>query len=338
MRPMTRHLPGALGMLAALLALGAAAPERPLSVREFEAPVLAFPTGIAVATDGAVWIASTFADKLVRFDPATSQLREVSLELRTHPVGVLADPGGAIWYAASGLGRVGRLDPGTSTPKEFGIPAMLTARNAIPSPWLLARDPADGNVWFTVHSDGTLGRLPRGAEPVRRGFAVTEIKLGSPELRPDGIAADGRGGIWVAEPGADRLARVSAADGTISAVALAKGSRPRGVAAAPDGSIWVTLFGSHELLRLDPLTRDVRTWPMPSGPHSSPWAIAVAGSGLVWVAEFMGDAIVRFDPGSGRMTAVALPTPRSRVRALAVDARERVWYAGSASGRLGVIE
>ena len=314
-------------LLATALLVGAAQPERPLSVREFEQPVLAFPTGIAASPDGAVWIASTFADKLVRFDPRTGQSKEFQLELRAHPVGLLADPGGSIWFAASGLGR-----------KEFGIPAMLTARNAIPSPWFLARDPTDGAMWFTVHSDGMVGRLPRGAQPVHRGFAVSEIKLGAAEVRPDGIAADGRGGIWVAEPGADRLVRIGSTDKSLTPLPLPAGSRPRGVAAGPDGSIWVTLFGTHQLLQIDPLTLQTRSRPMPSGTGSSPYAVAVGASGTVWVAEFMGDRIVRFDPGTERMTAIALPTPRSRVRALAVDAEGRVWYAGSASGRLGMIE
>ena len=325
-------------LLATALLIGAAPPERSLSVREFEQPVLVFPTGIAASPDGAVWIASTFADKLVRFDPRTGQSKGFQLELRAHPVGLLADPGGSIWFAASGLGRVGRLDPGDEAPKEFGIPAMLTARSAIPSPWFLARDPKDGDMWFTVHSDGIVGRLPRGAQPVHRGFAVSEIKLGPAELRPDGIAADGRGGIWVAEPGADRLVRISSADKSLTPLPLPAGSRPRGMAAGPDGSTWVTLFGTHQLLQLDPVTLHTRSWPMPSGPGSSPYAVAVGASGTVWVAEFMGDTIVRFDPGTERMTAFALPTPRSRVRALTVDAVGRVWYAGSMSGRLGMIE
>ncbi len=335
---LARPVPALGVLLVAALLLGAAQPERPLSVREYGDPVLAFPNGIAVTPDGAVWIASTFADKLVRFDPRVGQYKEYPLALRAHPIGLLADPRGAVWFAASGLGRVGRLDPGAETPKEFGIPAMLTARNAIPSPWLLARDPKDGDVWFTVHSDGMVGRLPHGAEPVHRGFAVSEIKLGAADLRPDGIAADGGGGIWIAEPGADRLVRISTADRSLTPLPLPPGSRPRGVAAGPDGTIWVTLFGTHQLLQLDPSTLQTRSWPMPSGPGSSPYAIAVADSGAVWVAEFMGDKIVRFDPPTERMTAVSLPTPRSRVRAIAVDGQGRVWYAGSASGRLGVVE
>jgi len=108
----------------------------------------------------------------------------------------------------------------------------------------------------------------------------------------------------------------------------------------PTGLVLTTfvLGQGPESLVLDPVTLHTRSWPMPSGQGSSPYAVAVGASGTVWVAEFMGDRIVRFDPATERMTAIALPTPRSRVRALAADTEGRVWYAGSASGRLGVIE
>ena len=327
-----------VAVIAAALLLGAAPAERRLSVREFEQPVLAFPTGIAAASDGAIWIASTYADKLIRFDPRTAQSREFPLPKHAHPVGLLSDSAGGVWFAASGLAFLGHQDPGGGTPKEFAIPSILTAHAAFPAPWAIARSPTDGELWFSVHSSGIVGRLERGAEPVRRGFAVREVKVGPAKLRLDGIAADGRGGVWVAEPGGDQLARIASSDGAVTPLPLPAGSRPRGVAAGPDGSVWVTLFGAHELLRLDPVTLRMRSWPMPSGPGSSPYALAVAPSGAVWVAEFMGNRIVRFDPREERMTAVALPTPRSAVRALAVDADGRVWYAGSESGRLGVIE
>ena len=323
--------------LAVALLIGAAPVERRLSVREFEQPVLAFPTGIAAASDGAIWIASTYADKLIRFDPRTAQSREFPLPKHAHPVGLLSDSAGGVWFAASGLAFVGRQDPGGGTPKEFAIPSILIATAAFPAPWAITRSPTDGELWFSVHSSGIVGRLARGAEPVHRGFAVREIKVGPGELRLDGIAADARGGVWVAEPGGDQLARI-ASDGAVTPLPLPAGSRPRGVAAGPDGSIWVTLFGAHVLLRLDSATLRMRSWPMPSGFGSSPYAVAVAPSGAVWVAEFMGNQIVRFDPREERMTTVAVPTPRSAVRALAVDADGRVWYAGSESGRLGVIE
>jgi virginiamycin B lyase len=336
MTPRSGILSAAAILLTTVLT-GLAQSAEALSVREFEQPALTFPTGVAVAPDGGIWIASTYADKLVRFDPRSGQSREFPLALRSHPVGLLAEPAGAVWYAASGLGHVGRLEP-DGKPREFAIPSMLRARSAIPSPWSITLDSRRSEIWVTVHSGGLVGRLPLSAAPQRRGFGVSEIGLGGAALRPDGIAADGRGGVWVAELGADRLARIGSADGSVTQVPLPVGSRPRGIAAGPDGVIWVTLFGVNQLLRLDPASLRTRTWPMPSGARSSPYAIGVTDAGVVWVAEFVGNAIVRFEPRTERMTVVALPTPRSRVRALAVDARGRVWFAGSASGRLGVVE
>lgn len=332
-----------LGLVLSALALGT--PTAPLTaerpphdvVREVEAPVLTFPTGLAVAADGGVWIASTYADRLVRFDPATGAARTIRLPQRTHPVGLLADARGAIWYAGSGLGLVARLEPDGTTVREFAIPSIVTAKFAIPSPWSLATDPVGGQVWFTVHSDGIVARVPADAQPIRRSFVVTELKLGGPEVRPDGIAVDGRGVVWVAELGVDRLARIDPRSG-VSRVELPPGSRPRGVGAAPDGAIWVTLFARHELLRVDPVSLATRSWPMPAGRVSHPDAIVVDRAGAVWVSELSANRIARFEPGRERFTEFPLPTSRSGVRALAVDAQGRVWFVGSYSGRLGVIE
>ena len=287
------------------LAAGAAlaAPPGPAFVaREVDAGRLTFPLGLAVAPDGAVWLASTYADRLVRFDPASGRRSEVALPLRSHPVGLLVDGRGALWYAASGLGVVGRID-GTGKPKEFPVPAIARSRSAIPSPWALALDRHAGALWFTVQSDGLVGHLPSDAAPRRRGFAVTEIPLGPPTVRPEGIAADGRGGVWVAELGTDRLAHVTAG-GVARRVSLPQGSRPRAVAVGPDGAVWASLFGAHRLLRLDPVTLRTTEWPMPSAPRSSPFAVAVDGGGAVWVSESAADTVARFDPrprgGAGR--------------------------------------
>jgi virginiamycin B lyase len=328
-----------LALTLSALGLAAAGPGVPAErvVRELESPVLTYPTGLAVAADGGVWIASTYADRLVRVDAATGATRTVELPQRSHPAGLLADARGAVWYAGSGLGLVARIEPDGHTVREFAIPSMLTARYAIPSPWSLAADPARGQVWFTVHSDGLAARVPVDAMPVRRGFVVTEVRLGGPEVRPDGIAVDRHGVVWVAELGADRLARIDP-QGGVSRLVLTPGSRPSGVATAPDGAIWVTLFGRHELLRVDPVSLARRAWPMPSGGSSNPGAIVVDPGSAVWVSELTANTIARFEPGPERFTTFPLPTPRSGVRALATDPHGRVWFVGSYSGRLGVIE
>jgi virginiamycin B lyase len=76
---------------------------------------------------------------------------------------------------------------------------------------------------------------------------------------------------------------------------------------------------------------------MPSGARSNPWAIALDATGAVWTAEFTANTITCFDPRLARFTVWSVPTRAAGVRALAADASGRVWFVGSASGRLGVV-
>ncbi len=324
-----------LSLTMPLLGTGLARAE---TVREFPLPTSAFPGGVAVAPDGGVWVSVMHADTLLRFDPASNRFTAVKLQKRSYPRGLLVDSRGDLWYAASGLGLVGRLSQEGGTPKEFAIPSIVIPRKALPAAWALALDRRGGEVWFTVHSEGLVGRVGVGAEPVRRGFRVRELKLGELTVRPDGIAADSRGGIWVAELGANRLARIDSGDGSIRRLPLPPGSSPRGLATAPDGAIWAGLFQSHRLLRVDPSSFKMRAWPMPSGERSSPYAVTVDSAGGVWVSEYSANTIVRFDPTTERFRVFPLPTPRSRVQAIAADREGRLWYVGGFSGRLGVIE
>ncbi len=305
-------------------------------VKEFERPVLTYPTAVAVAPDGSVWIASTYADTLVRFDPERERSEEVKLPLRSHPAGLLVDARGAVWFSATGL--VGRLARASARASEFAVPSVVAAKYSSPMPWLLALDAARDEVWFTIHSHGAVGRVSARAEVSRGVFAPRELKLGDASSRPYGIAADGRGTIWVAEMGADRVTGIDAAGGGLRRLRLPPGSRPRGVAVGTDGSIWVTLFGTGRLLRLDPGSLGTRDWLLPSGAGAGPAAVAVDRRGRVWVSAYGANTIVRLEPSTGGFESFPLPTPYSRVQAIATDARGRLWYVGSFSGRLGVIE
>jgi virginiamycin B lyase len=324
-------------LIAAAIGVVVSTTARGEGLRELPGPRLTFPTGLTSCPDGAIWIASTFADTLLRIDAASGASSEFRLELGSQPTGLVCDRRGAVWFAASGRGYVGRLEPGADKPKEFAVPSIATVRNAIPAPRALAIHAARDEVWFTIESDGIVGRVKVTAEPVRRGFAVTELKLGESTIRPNGIAVDGAGAVWIAELGADRLTRIDPTDDSLRRVALAPGSQPSGAAAAPDGAVWITLLGSHGLVRLDPRTLLVRAWTMPSRP-SSPDAVVVDHAGAVWVSELAGNRLLRFEPATERFTSLALPVPRSAVRALAVDPAGRVWFVGSYSGRLGRVE
>jgi virginiamycin B lyase len=305
------------------------------TVREFPVPQALFPTGLAVAADGTVLIADRHGDRLIRFAPDTQRFSHLDLEANTLPREVTVDGRGSVWLAASGVGRVDRLAPGAQRPQQFAPPSLLGSRT-IPAPWGLGLSPARDVLWFTLGT-GLVGRVPVAAEVPRHAFVVEEVRVGTAADRLEGIAVGPGDVAWVALAGSDHLARIGPARHP-RRVALPADSRPRAVAVAPDGAVWVTLFGSHRLLRLDSVSLAVRTWPLPSGDRAAPSAVAVDGGGAVWVADYEGNAIVRFDPGRERFVSFAVPTPRARVQALAVDPRGRIWYIGALSRRLGVIE
>lgn len=294
---------------------------------------LTFPTGLASCPDGSIWVASTYSDTLVRLDPVSGSLREVRLPLASHPAGLACDRRGAVWFAASGLGLVGRLDPGVEKAKEFVLPSTATARTIL-VPRAIAIHPGRQEAWFTVESDGIVGRVKLDAEPVRRGFVVTELKLGERMIRPHGITVDAVGAVWVTELGADRVTRIDPGDESFRRFDLPPDSRPFDAASAPDGGVWITLLGAGALVRFDSGTLRQRTWALPSEP-SSPAAVVVDNVGGVWLSDLSGNRLLRFDQVAERFTSFSLPVPRTGARALAVAPTGRVWFVGATSGRLG---
>ena len=283
----------------------------PQAIAELAAPTFTFPAGVVAAPDGAIWVASTFADQLVRVDPVSLRATVVQLPLHSHPVGLAADARGHIWFAGSGVGLAGRLTPGVARAAEFPPPSLLRAAATVPSVSAIAVEPGGGSVWFTVGPHSTVASVPIVAESLRRGSPVKEVTLGPGRGRPDGIAVDREGAAWVTELAGDALVRV-AGDGTVRRLPLPPGSRPRGVAVAPDGQVWVALFGRNELLQVKSRTGATRSWPMPSGARSHPWALAIDGWGGVWTSEFTADTVTCFDPGRARFAVWSVPTRGSR--------------------------
>jgi len=308
----------------------------PPQITELADPRFTFPTGITTAPDGAIWVASTLADQLVRVEPVSRRSSAVRLPLRSHPVGLAADAEGRIWFAASGVGLLGRLTPGAARAAEFPPASLLQKPVSLPFVSAVALDRRGGNAWFTVGPEAVVASVPIASEHLRRGAVGREVTFGPRRSRPQALAVDADGAVWVAGLADDALTRIGP-DGGIRRVGLPAGSRPRGVAVAPDGDVWVTLFGSHRLLRVERASGETQSWAMPSGARSNPWAIAVDAAGGVWTSEFTANTVTCFDPRRARFATWSVPTRGAGVRALAVDAVGRAWFVGSHSGRLGLV-
>jgi len=59
---------------------------------------------------------------------------------------------------------------------------------------------------------------------------------------------------------------------------------------------------------------------------------------MVFADEINANTVVRLNPTNGELRVVKLPTENTGIRKMIVDAGGRVWYMGSHSGKLGMIQ
>ena len=82
------------------------------------------PYGMAVASDGTIWIAYNGTNKIGALDPDTMEVRYYEVpdaSSRIRRLGLTSD--GMVWYGNSTRGRLGRLDPQTGEVREWPSPS-----------------------------------------------------------------------------------------------------------------------------------------------------------------------------------------------------------------------
>jgi virginiamycin B lyase len=292
-------------------------------VTEWDVPTPKFARDPAPAPDGSMFITVMQGDRIARFDPVTRKFREWDLPTGAKPHGLLVDRQGIVFYTGNGNGTIGRLDPVTGKVTEFRTPKGGDPHTLIQA--------ADGTIWFTEQSADRIGRLDAASGAIRE----YETR-GSPY----GLAMSKDGAIWFCQLSGHRLGRLDPATGNITEVELPRGTGPRRVAANADGSIlWWAFHGSNELVKFDPIARKIlKKYALPAGRGGGAYAVTVDGAGFPWVNEISDNTVVRLDPATEKMQVIKLPTPNTGIRKMIIAADGRLWYMGSHSGKIGMIE
>lgn len=80
---------------------------------------VSFPNGIAIDSDGNVWISEHYGNKIAEFDPSTDQLVEFPIPCCSSNVGgpysLALGPNGTVWFVEISGGAIGELKPDNST-------------------------------------------------------------------------------------------------------------------------------------------------------------------------------------------------------------------------------
>jgi len=291
-------------------------------VREWDVPTPKFARDPAPAPDGTLYIAVMQGNKIAQFDPATQKFREWDLPSGAKPHGLIVDKQGMVFYTGNGNGTIGKLDPATGKVVEYKAPSGGSPHTLIQAD--------DGIIWFTVQN-GRIGRL----DPKTGTITEYETRGG-----PYGLALSKDGAVWFCQLSGDRMARLDTRTGKITEIDAGVSSGPRRVAANADGSIlWWAFYGSNELVKFDPIAQKIlKKYPLPSGSGGGAYAVTVDGAGFPWVNEISGNTVVRLDPSTEKMQVIKLPTPNTGIRKMIIAADGRLWYMGSHSGKIGMIE
>lgn len=282
-------------------------------------PGNAYPSAMALAPDGALWVTEESIGAIARIDTGGHVTQYRIPGESNDPDGILRGPDGQMWFVGSEL--IGRVDvSGRMTGWQDGAGANVGLPNAI------TLGP-DGSVWYTNGNgpNSTIGRVGPGQAPAVVGtvpnaaifparglttgpdqavwFSEVAQRYGPdaigrvdeegqysawplpPASIPQGLVTGPDGAIWFTER--TGIGRITTA-GAITQFPIPGGQRPTDIIAGPEAALWFTT--ATRLWRITTAGR-VTSWPVPDA--TSLDAIVAAGNDKLWLADTKANDVLR---------------------------------------------
>jgi virginiamycin B lyase len=173
--------------------------------------------------------------------------------------------------------------------------------------------------------------------------ARAEIEIRSYDLParsgPHDVAASptANGPVWYTAQRQGALGKLDPASGRVEHIALGPNSAPHGVIIGPDGAPWITDSGLNAIVRVDPATHAVKTFPLPDARGYVNLNTATFDRvGRLW---FTGQTGVygRLDPAAGEITVWDAPRGRGAY-GIATTPDGHVYYASLAGNHIARID
>jgi virginiamycin B lyase len=118
------------------------------------------------------------------------------------------------------------------------------------------------------------------------------------------------GPVWFSAQRSGELGRLDPTSGKVEMIPLGSRSSPHGVILGADGAPWLTDSGQNAIVRVDPKTRAVKTWPLPEGTGYANLNTAIFDrAGIHWFTGQSG-YYGRLDPRTGDLKVFEAPKGR----------------------------
>lgn len=251
-----------------------------------------YPRGLSVSpADGRVFIVDKSA-RVQRFSPAGEYETEWRMPEYENgkPTGLCVDQSNTVWIADTHYSRVIAYDRDGRELLRFGSPGKGEGEFIWPTN--IAADEQDQSILV-----GEFGGNDRISRFSRTGEYRGSFGQGLPEAggtaRPQGLAIDERGVVWVADSANHRVARYERNGRFIGATGSLGGGAgqfqcPYSIALAADGTAYVSDYGNNRIVKLDRGGGVIGSWGRMGrepGEIRHAWSIDIAPDGLLYVLD-----------------------------------------------------
>ena len=219
---------------------------------------------------------------------------------------------GTIWWNGQFISLVGRLNPQTGEMREYELERASRPHSIV--------DDAAGNIWYMGNGNGTIGKL------VPATGQITIHKMPDPAARDPhtGIFAKD-GTLFFTLQQSNMIGRLHPTTGEIKLITLTTPrSLPYGLKQNSQGTIWIAYNGTNKLGAMDPVTMEVREFPLPEGSRSR--RLAITSDDTVWYVNSSLGRLGRMNPKTGEVKEWPSPSgPDSHPYAIEV-VDDIIWY------------
>lgn len=159
-----------------------------------------FPTLLAVASNGDVYLSDHGAEAVLHLSPTGALLDKIGVHVFTDPYGVTLGPDGNLYVTDFGAGLVREFTPEGGPVATWGnTPRAVKLQN----PEAIAVD-ASGNIYVSEQT-GQIVKFNRSGKVLTRWRPTRSLTLQD----PSGIALDSHGNLYVAEYMGNRVDKLS---------------------------------------------------------------------------------------------------------------------------------
>ena len=283
------------------------------------------PAGIALGSDGNLWITELRASKMAQLNTAGHISEVVTPTKNAGPNGIASGPGPNLnlWFTETNIASVAQITVTGPPYTEFTLPDS----NAKPVGITLG---ADGNMWIADIGTNSIWKVQQIR--VKPHVKFTQYKL-TGNAQPEGITNGPDSAIWFTEPGTNRIGRLPVSGSPLSEYAIpTKNASPMGITAGTDNALWFTEQKALQLGRIS--VTGIVTAEYPLKGSVTPDAIVQGIDGNFYFTDTEKNKMGQFFFKSHRTAFYGIPTANSKPTALTLGLDSQVYFVESAGNKI----